>query len=277
MWIYSFQEDRNEGPKPKGENDARTTMPAPSSTGDDKSLAKSSCLSHSSYPQSDRYSVAGMSSASGSEVKSDSQLKYRHGAKELASAVHHALRTELKECHCQPCLEKQKTSRKLDGQPHQRHQEIPQSAHCPCCKHLQNDTEPYPHQRSSSSSVKLTSTNLEALKTAQAAIDHQRIYSWIEHNEKYRSEMGQPHVVESPRDTPMTKRRHRPPVVYDTTRPDYHYMREPGIALEPLPDTSLVLEEAKRRLEDNTRGISRSSRKSGRSSSRWVCPHFPYT
>ena len=218
-----------------------------------------------------------MSSASGSEVKSDSQLKYRHGAKELASAVHHALRTELRECTCKQCLEMQKAYRKLDNPVYvagrQQEQLIQPSSHCPCCKHLQNYHDPYIHQRNNNGPpVKLTSTNLEALKTVQASADHERIYSWIEHNEKYRSEMAHPHVAESSCDTPMSKRRHRPPVVYNTTRPgssDYHGVREP-LPLEPLPDTNLVLEEAKRRLEDNSRGISRSSRKAGRSSSRFV-------
>ena len=223
-----------------------------------------------------------MSSASGSDVKSDSTLKYRHGAKELASAVHHALRTELRECTCVQCLDKQKTYRKLDSPVYlsRRQQELmlPQSAHCPCCKHLQNEHDPYIHQRNNNGPpVKLTSSNLEALKTSQASADHERIYSWIEHNEKYRSEMDHLHVADSSCDTTVAKRRHRPPVVYNTTRPgssDYHHgMRDP-LHLDPLPDTNLVLEEAKRRLEDNSRGVSRGSRKPGRSSSRFVLALF---
>ena len=269
--MHLFQEESVDNDKLAGENVTRTGATAPVPTGDDQSVAKGSCRSHSSYPQSDRYSVAGMSSASGSEIKSDSQLKYRHGAKELASAVHHALRTELRECNCRQCLEKQKTLRKLDGQVYRQDAVIPQSAHCPCCKHLQNEQDPYAHQQNNNCPpIKLTSTNLEALKTVQGSVNHQRIYSWIEHNERYRSEMAHPHVGESPRDTPSTKRRHHPPVVYDTTRPgtDYHLMREPGASLEPLPDTNHVLEQARRRLEDNSRMLSKSSRKPGRSSSR---------
>lgn len=265
-----FQEESDEFLKTKGESASRTIVPAHLPSGDDVSLAKSTCLSHSSYPLSDRYSVAGMSSTSGSEVKSDSQLKYRHGAKELASAVHHALRTELKECHCQQCVERQKTFRKADHQAHHtpRQQEaiLPQNVPCPHCKHLPSD--PYAHQRNNNGPhVKLTSVNLESLQAPQSSVDVQRIYSWIEHNERYRSEMANPHVLESPRDTPLARRKHRPPVVYDTTRPaatDYHCVREPGNI--PLADTNRVLQEAKRRLEDNTRGVSRSSRKPGRSS-----------
>jgi len=258
-----------------GESVSQMGSVTPLCPGDENTKTRGSCRSHGSYPQSDRYSVAGMSSVSGSEVKSDSQLKYRHGAKELASAVHHALRNELKECTCKQCLDKQKTYRKMDnpvyiGGKHQNY-DIPPSAHCPCCKHLQNVADPYTHQRNNNSpSVKLTSSNLEALKIPPSSADNERIYSWIEHNEKYRSEMAHPHVADSPSDTPTAKRRHRPPVIYNTTRPgsDYHAMKDSGTSLDPYPYTNVVLEEAKRRLEDNSRGVSRSSRKPGRSSSR---------
>ncbi|XP_065065797.1 axin-1-like isoform X2 [Rhopilema esculentum] len=245
----------------------------------DENIATGSCQGHSNYPHSERYSVAGMSSTSGSELKSDSQLKYRHGAKELASAVHHALRTELKECHCQQCLEKQLSSRKFENTTHNNivQDEIgSQIAHCQCCRLLQKGhQEPLLHHKNNGQHGKLTTSNLENLKGPQVMVDHQRIYSWMEHNEKYKSEMMHPHSIDSSSQTNATKHRHRQPVVYDTSRPscssgsvEHGFARDHALPLLSQPDTSLVLEEAKRRLEDTNRSMGKSSRRSGRSSSR---------
>ncbi len=239
---------------------------------------KSSCKSQGSYPQSDRYSAVGMSSVSGSEIKVENQLKYKHGAKELASAVHHALRTELKECQCQQCLEKHNIAGLTDHQVYNVHKLEHlkfQNMHCPCC--LQNQQHDYSlHQRSRPGpGNKLTPSNLEHFHPHNP-VDHNRIYLWMEQSEKYRSEMIHSDFIDSSHPSPAVRRRHRPPVIYDTTRPgdsvscysEQHPWSDPGVQSVHAHDTGVVLEEAKRRLEDNTKGVSRSSRRNGSKTSR---------
>lgn len=260
-------------------NSHKSDRSIPKSSGEDDRMNKSSCKSLDSYPLSDRYSVAGMSSANGSELKAESQLKYKHGAKELASAVHHALRTELKECKCQQCIEKHIGS----GRPEHvvynvQRPEGPalQSSHCSCCKHLQGQNYGSQQKNCLQVNSKLTPTNLGNYEIPADIVDHNRIYMWMEESEKFRPEMLAANVAESARPAPAVQRHHRTPVVYDTTRPgdyssgcsDRQYF-DPALQVLHQPDTNVVLEEAKKRLADNSRSTTRSSRRSGnRTSSR---------
>ena len=59
-------------------------------------------------PASDRYSVAGASSHSGSgaHVEHQKHRNIKEKAKELRNAVHHSLRNGLGECQCQSCYDR---------------------------------------------------------------------------------------------------------------------------------------------------------------------------
>eukprot|EP00794_Sanderia_malayensis_P008965 gene8965-9922_t len=266
-------------------NEPKNQRSLPASDGDGST--KGSCKYQGSYPQSDRYSAVGMSSVSGSEIKAESQLKYKHGAKELASAIHHALRTELKECQCKQCLEKHNLPSRTGHHhaPNLHHHQPVQNVHCMCC--LQNQQQhhyDYSGKRGRDISLKkLTPSTLEALETAQNMVDRDRIYMWMEQNEKFQGEMARSAFSDSTHQmSPNVRRRHKTPVVYDTTRVGDSvstFAEHPpwsgstGLPVLQQPDTSVVLKEAKRRLEDNARGTSRSSRRNSSKSNR---PHHSH-
>ena len=225
-----------------------------------------------SWVMSDRPSVAGQSSHSGSH----SGVMVNKKAKELRDIVHHQLRSDLKECRCESCLQVKY---------HEQYQRASSSTHS--MNRNERDTYSsnarngyhYPHSSHSNSYHHSNETmqdmnryntisshrgsrsshHRDAYEQQEIAPppDNNKIYSWLEKNERYQQEGFSANPAPSP-----SIRRKKKPVTYNTSRnvgqPKHPLANDTGMPILPPPDADNVLQEVKRVLEEPQH--SRSSR-----------------
>ena len=207
--------------------------------------------------------------------------------------MHHALRTELRECRCPQCYEAQfiASSRDSDYIVHHQHYHknynghesmaefscVQHTNHCSCCRHSQESSMHHSSRPQMELNGKLTAMNLGQLQPDPPPIvDRSRILNWMEQNEKYQHESFQPPL--SPKPSPAMHRRQKEPVTYNTSRPPVPnsghvnagqpIASDPNMPPLPQPDSNTVLEEVKRRLEDGKKDRSSRSRHGRSRSSR---------
>lgn len=236
-------------------------------------------------PMSDRYSVAGQSSHSGSH----SGVMMNKKAKELRDVVHHQLRNDLGECKCGNCVEQKFHQRYYGssngggGNPHHhgghhhRYSNNPDKhyynhsssyyshsnhSHHSSDYHHSHSTVEDPHHRYEHSSEHSAGRRIHEhpgmeQPDVMPPLDTRKIYKWMEQNERYQQQSAA-----NPAPSPQVGRKKKP-VVYDTSRAVQPIAQDPGMPVLPPPDTGNVLEEVKRVLEEpNQRQHGTLSKKS---------------
>lgn len=214
-------------------------------------------------PASDRYSVAGASSHSGSGANMERDRNIKDKAKELRNAVHHSLRNNLGECQCQACFDRirhEKLYSEHPGGSCYKHDKVTQNNryHNPqpcCCKSKDsycnhNIPNTYNHKPNPELHRYYKGHGEEHGRDIDALpVDKSKIFAWMEKNEKYKTQYPEP----SP--SPALRRK-KQPVVYDNSRVQ-PIAQDLGMPLLPQPDTGNVLEEVKRVLEEPIRGSTK--------------------
>ena len=227
-------------------------------------------------PMSDRYSVAGQSSHSGSH----SGVMMNKKAKELRDIVHHQLRNDLGECKCDNCVQQKFHERyysssnngggggvsnsnappRYDKRPNQS-----TSSYYSHSNHNSHHSSDYHHSHSTLEEMRYNSVHNttehysgrrpdykeEHGNDAYAAdvmppLDTSKIYNWMEKNERY----NQQSAFANPAPSPQVSRKKKQQVAYDTSRAVQPIAQDPGMPVLTPPDTGNVLEEVKRVLEE---------------------------
>lgn len=241
-------------------------------------------------PASDRYSVAGASSHSGSGANMENQKNkiLKEKAKELRNAVHHSLRNGLGECACHSCEVKRKENSSRHekssyhssscGKDHHSsdycrkpNHMLPGPQTSCCChskdSHCSNSNQSHPLYRKNNSehSSHRTGDYLHENITEDFVppIDNTKIIAWMERNEKYKHDPAYPDPMPSPavRRKKQQKEYERGSVAH-AVQP---IAQDLSMPLLPPPDTGNVLEEVKRVLEEpEQRGHSPAKKVSSR-------------
>merc|ERR1719450_260444 len=212
-------------------------------------------------PASDRYSVAGASSHSGSGANMEKNRNVKEKAKELRNAVHHSLRNGLGECECKSC--DIKCQEKSYPSTYTKDSSKHSSEFCRrslvqgnpgCCCHAKDSycTCPpplyrkYNSEQSSHRTADYPHENVN--EDFVPPMDNTKIYAWMELNDRLKHEPNYPDHTPSP-----AVRRKKQPKDYErktvaqTVQPIAQDLHMP---LLPQPDTGNVLEEVKRVLEE---------------------------
>ena len=213
-------------------------------------------------PASDRYSVAGASSHSGSGANMENQKNrnIKEKAKELRNAVHHSLRNGLGECECHSCDIKRKEKSFQPAYTKDHHssdycRKASLSGHQTCCcqnkdSYCSNQSHPLYRKFNSEESSHRTGdyTHENINEDFTQPVDNTKIFAWMERNEKYKHESSYPDPMPSP-----AVRRKKLPKDYErntVTQAVQPIAQDLGMPLLPQPDTGNVLEEVKRVLEE---------------------------
>jgi len=242
-------------------------------------------------PATDRYSVAGASSHSGSganvEYHKFNRNHVKEKAKGLFDAVHQSLRNGLGECNCQACFERKQQECLFSSS---QHPSIPshsssnnrtlnqQSCHSNSC-HCSTCTMSYPSYNDPRSDPRYSNNRhntqsnhmsqqppsdhhyiTEEQQDIAAPIDTSKIYAWLEKNEKLKTENPN-----KPLPSPAIRRKKQQTINDNLGLAGQPIAQDPGMPLLPQPDTGNVLEEVKRVLEEPNH--KRPSSKVSRSSS----------
>jgi len=224
-----------------------------------------------SWVMSDRPSVAGQSSHSGSH----SGVMVNKKAKELRDIVHHQLRSDLKECRCDSCLQVKyrEQYQRASSSTHSmgRHEydnnsrnayHYPHSSHSNSYHHSNETVQDMNRYNTISSHRGSRSSHHREAYEQQDIVpppDNNKIYSWLEKNERYQQEG----FTANPAPSPSIRRKGKKPVTYNTSR-NVGQAKNPlandtGMPILPPPDAENVLQEVKRVLEEPQQQ-SRSSR-----------------
>ena len=215
-------------------------------------------------PASDRYSVVGASSHSGSGANmNEKNRNIKEKAKELRNAVHHSLRNGLGECECHSCDIKRQSFQSTHSKDHHSHHSdfsrsskssLQQSHSMCCCQQSHNKDShcnPATHRKynSEESSHRTVDYTHENYPEEVPPIDNTKIFAWMERNEKYKHKSSYPDPMPSPavRRKKQTKEFERNANVAQAVQP---IAQDLGMPLLPQPDTGNLLEEVKRVLEE---------------------------
>lgn len=235
-------------------------------------------------PATDRYSIAGASSHSGSGIHQEFNNKYNRNVKEKAKglwdAVHHSLRNGLGECYCQSCYERKQHARLYNDHlpqniPVHYHQERFSQHH----QSVANDRSSHHYQQTQSyhgSSCHCDSCAVTFINTHESRysggkhelmnysqqcrkdysydiqpdipppMDSAKIYAWMAKNEQLN------YSCPNPGPSPALRRKKQ--VNSENIRPDHAgqpIAQDPGMPLLPQPDAENVLQEVKRKLGED--------------------------
>ena len=228
---------------------------------------QSECDAQSWVGMSDRPSVAGQSSHSGSH----SGILVHKKAKELRDKVHHQLRSDLKECRCDHC--RHAPSSLVHSGRHEHHERHHGSS---------SDHGYYPHSSNSNSynystdtmqdsnnryntmssshraGGSRTSHHRESCQQQQQQqgdvappLDTSKIYSWMEKNERYHHKKSSSSTAYADPSPSPSLRRKKNPIQYNTSRQAVQPIaQDTGMPILPQPDPDNVLQEVKRKLEE---------------------------
>lgn len=147
-----------------------------------------------------------------------------------------------------------------------RQSHLPQQQQPCCCsrnKELSYGHNPRLHTldeqpiQGHNTSVGVCTVALAPAEEVIPAVDNSKILQWMEKNEQYSNEK-----FSNPSPSPAPRRKSKQPVQYNTSRPAHRttpqvnvaqpIASDPGMPPLPPPNTSTVLEEAKRRLQDGS-------------------------
>ena len=217
-----------------------------------------------SWVMSDRPSVAGQSSHSGSH----SGILVHKKAKELRDKVHHQLRSDLKECRCDHCSHAPSSSVHSGRHDHDRHHGGSDHGYYPHSSNnnsynysidtVQDSNNRYNTMSSSHrGGASRTSHHRESCQQQQQhqqgdialPLDTRKIYSWMEKNERYHHQKSSSSYAD-PNPSPSLRRK-KNPIQYNTSRQAVQPIaQDTGMPILPQPDPDNVLQEVKRKLEE---------------------------
>ena len=224
-------------------------------------------------PASDRYSVAGASSHSGSGANVEKNRAIKEKAKELRNAVHHSLRNGLGECECHSCVLKRQeksfhhSTYSKDSSSKHSSDYCRRSAvgHCSagmgcCCQGGGGgggggkDGAPFPlpyrkfnSEESSHRTADYPPDNVN--EDFIPPMDNTKIYAWMERNERLHHKDSDKTGGFMPDHAPSPAVRRKKQLVKQSGQ-KAPIAQDLGMPLMPLPDTGNVLEEVKRVLEE---------------------------
>lgn len=252
-----------------------------------------------SWVMSDRPSVAGQSSHSGSH----SGILVNKKAKELRDIVHHQLRSDLKECKCENCLQVKYHERcchagsthssgvrgehqqhyYVNSRQHSQHGYYPQSSHSNSYQQSNHTVEETNKYNTISSAHHRDSRphhhhDPYELQNIAPPVDNSKIYSWMQKNEKYQKE-----AFANPAPSPSLRRKKKNNALqYNTSRSAAKGVQpiaqDTGMPLLPQPDAENVLQEVKRVLEEpQQQQQSRTSRQTNQYHPPPRTPHDEYS